>query len=552
MRPKMTVAAVLAAFSLTLTGLGPIEREGDGERRSTLNTMEAKAFPAAALKAMGVEPGGVTVFVTLSQVSPESLLEMRKFGRLEERFADKGLKVIGVVDEASWETLSVRKQAGLIKSDIVLDEGGAFRAAVMSDENPDVYIMDRAGQLRYADISADSAASVLPELLGETAEEAAGEMARREAAIASGEDPFGGPVEIKLSDIPATAYATANWPRHNTGGLNALNKQGEKLPVALGKETWISKKDRDTEGHVLVLDFWATWCGPCIRAQPKLESLQKKHNDDLMVMAIAGSGEDMATVKRYLAQHKKSYYNLFDGKQTVSNSLRVQAIPHTVVMSTDGVVRWQGNPLSSNFEQVVEQVIAADPYLKAKREGGVSGSTQGAAESSAAEEAYASQKWPVQNKGELYASNVQGQTLENPLAGLEWLDGEAADTENKVTIVDFWATWCGPCIAFSPKLDTVAKRFKDEVVAVGVSGQNDPKAKVMKHLEEHPVSYRHAYAEGQELYKKVGVSGIPHVLVISSDGVVRWQGFPNAIPDFEGLVARIVMADRKARRALED
>jgi cytochrome c biogenesis protein CcmG/thiol:disulfide interchange protein DsbE len=268
-----------------------------------------------------------------------------------------------------------------------------------------------------------------------------------------------------------------------------------------------------------------------------------------MVLAIAG-GEEITTVKRFIAQHPHSYSNLFDAKQTVASSLQIQAIPHTVVISTDGVVRWQGNPLSQNFEQVVQQVVAADPYLKAKREGGGSATKQGAAESSAAEKAYASQNWPATNTGNLYATDVQGQTFGKPFAGVEWLDGDAADTENKVTIVDFWATWCGPCIAFSPKLDAVAKRFKDELVAVGVSGQGEDKDTVLGHIEEHPVSYRHAFAQGQELYKKVGISGIPHVLILSSDGVVRWQGFPGAVENFEGLVARIVMADRKARKAM--
>jgi hypothetical protein len=47
----------------------------------------------------------------------------------------------------------------------------------------------------------------------------------------------------------------------------------------------------------------------------------------------------------------------------------VQAIPHVAVLSTDGVIRWQGNPNDPAFVRVVEQVIRVDPKLVARRDG---------------------------------------------------------------------------------------------------------------------------------------------------------------------------------------
>jgi len=279
-----------------------------------------------------------------------------------------------------------------------------------------------------------------------------------------------------------------------------------------------------------------------------------------MILAVGGMNEDLRTQQRYVANNPKPYYNVFDGRGTLINAFQVRGIPHTVVMSTDGVVRWQGNPLSPDFEQAVAGVIEADPYIQGteRSEGGSSsamtetGEASGASASASAA-AYGSQNWPEHNSGELYAKDIQGTTLESPLEGIEWLGGDTPDTRGKVTIVDFWATWCGPCKAFSPKLDMIQKRFSKDVVAVGLTGPDGRQSRgdVERYTEEHRVSYRYAYDEDQSLKRSAEVAGIPHVLVLSSDGVVRWQGFPNAAEDFEGLVARIVAADKRARIALE-
>ncbi|MBL4697931.1 MAG: TlpA family protein disulfide reductase [Phycisphaerales bacterium] len=148
----------------------------------------------------------------------------------------------------------------------------------------------------------------------------------------------------------------------NSGKLNAKNYQGKALPVALGTEKWISKK-KDLEGKVIVLDFWATWCGPCKRASPTLDKLQKEFEGKLEVLAIGGQSEDISKVRNYARSHRVAYSHLFDKKQSIYRQLEIRAIPHTIVMSTDGVIRWQGNPLSPAFKAAVEQVIREDPMF---------------------------------------------------------------------------------------------------------------------------------------------------------------------------------------------
>ncbi len=176
--------------------------------------------------------------------------------------------------------------------------------------------------------------------------------------------------EVEAADAPAVTidpalYAAAAWPAHNTGEtLYAKDLQGQKLPVALGKEIWLSEKVK-TEGKVLVLEFWATWCPPCIAASPKLDKLQKDHPENLAVLAIGGQREDIDTVRSYMEEHKVAYSHLFDEDQSVFKPFASKGIPLAVVISTDGVIRWIGNPNSDEFSKAVAQTLKVDPLLNA-------------------------------------------------------------------------------------------------------------------------------------------------------------------------------------------
>jgi len=160
----------------------------------------------------------------------------------------------------------------------------------------------------------------------------------------------------------ASAYDTAAWPSHNTD-LYAKDFQGKALPVSLGSETWLTEKV-ETQGKVVVLDFWATWCGPCRAASPILDKLQKGNKDSLAVLAIAGQRDPIENVRSYVNEHPVSYAHLYDEKQSVYKPFESRGIPLVVVMSTDGVVRWMGNPHEPDFIPAVEAVLKADPKIE--------------------------------------------------------------------------------------------------------------------------------------------------------------------------------------------
>jgi thiol-disulfide isomerase/thioredoxin len=122
----------------------------------------------------------------------------------------------------------------------------------------------------------------------------------------------------------------------------------------------------------------------------------------------------------------------------------------------------------------------------------------------------------------------------------EWLSGSAPDTRGKVVLLDFWATWCGDCTKFNPELNQYKKKFGNDLAIIGVTYESE--SDVKKFMMSHPIDYDVALAPDREMYNAIGVIGIPHCLVISADGIVRWQGFPQSADDplTEAKLAQII------------
>ena len=156
-------------------------------------------------------------------------------------------------------------------------------------------------------------------------------------------------------------------------------------------------------------------------------------------------------------------------------------------------------------------------------------------------------EWPsTTTKKTLYAKHdLRGKAGPKILAE-SWLNGMAPVTKGKVVILDLWATWCPPCRETIPELNALAAKFKGEVVVIGLSNEKPEIVKTF--MLKTKMAYPVAVDTQGRTSGAIGVEGIPHVLVMSPDGIVRWQGFPldDKEPLSEAVVAKIVAASKKA------
>lgn len=113
---------------------------------------------------------------------------------------------------------------------------------------------------------------------------------------------------------------------------------------------------------------------------------------------------------------------------------------------------------------------------------------------------------------------------------------------NKVHVVEFWATWCGPCLQGMPHISKLAQQYKDDVNFVGVTRESAEK--VASFLEDpHPTGQKWAEViqyslaldsedtMNQTYMKAAGQNGIPCAFIVGRDGVVDWIGHPMTMDD---------------------
>lgn len=123
-----------------------------------------------------------------------------------------------------------------------------------------------------------------------------------------------------------------------------------------------------------------------------------------------------------------------------------------------------------------------------------------------------------------------------PLSAARWFRGESRDavTPGRVTLVEFWATWCGPCIAAMPHISELADRLGPEGLdVVGVSiDRGETAARVVEQFLEtrsEIVSFEVMLDSGETSrawLEAAGRSGIPCSFVVSQDGRLAWIGHP--------------------------
>lgn len=118
-------------------------------------------------------------------------------------------------------------------------------------------------------------------------------------------------------------------------------------PLALG----------ELRGKVVVLDFWETWCKPCLAGMPTLDLLQRKHGDELAVVTI---NMDDAKKARALFDQRGFALTLLADDFETQERYGVSTIPHTVVIDRSGIVRhvFRGGStkLTSAVDNLVKQV----------------------------------------------------------------------------------------------------------------------------------------------------------------------------------------------------
>jgi thiol-disulfide isomerase/thioredoxin len=104
-------------------------------------------------------------------------------------------------------------------------------------------------------------------------------------------------------------------------------------------------------GTILVMNFWATWCGPCIREFPELERVYIRFRDNprvqVYIVNSGWQGDTPEKVAAFLKDRRLPFRSLLDREGTVAKTLEISSIPVTLVVDGHGIVRLRRSGFSA-------------------------------------------------------------------------------------------------------------------------------------------------------------------------------------------------------------
>jgi thiol-disulfide isomerase/thioredoxin len=116
------------------------------------------------------------------------------------------------------------------------------------------------------------------------------------------------------------------------------------------------------KGRIIILDFWATWCGPCMHEAPHMVELNKKYADQGVAIIGISLDNDIAEMQAGAKQNGITWPQVFDGggfNSPIAHRWGVDGIPHTVILSPDGEVLWSGHP--SQIDEPLAAIVKKYP-----------------------------------------------------------------------------------------------------------------------------------------------------------------------------------------------
>ena len=191
----------------------------------------------------------------------------------------------------------------------------------------------------------------------------------------TGDHPLYGRCTIPFSDISGirssppevtmAAKLLADWRTvfaqdpvlPEAGGANSptIGKEAKafKLPLLGGGDFDLGS----AKGRVVVLDFWATWCGPCIKALPGLIEAMAEFPEDRVKLLGVNQSEPPEQVQRFLEARSWKLAVALDAGQSIAREYGVEGIPHTVIVGPDGKIAWVKTGYSPEADEEAAEVV---------------------------------------------------------------------------------------------------------------------------------------------------------------------------------------------------
>lgn len=143
-------------------------------------------------------------------------------------------------------------------------------------------------------------------------------------------------------------------------GATAQIAVGEQAPE-VNAEEWINSAApvslQALRGEIVVVEFWATWCGPCRQSIPELNRMHERFADDVTFVSLTNEDRHQANIDDFMDDMDMAY--IVGTGSTSGNDYGVRGIPTAFIVDETGRIVWNGHPLGG-LEQAIEAAIAGN------------------------------------------------------------------------------------------------------------------------------------------------------------------------------------------------
>ena len=139
----------------------------------------------------------------------------------------------------------------------------------------------------------------------------------------------------------------------SNSNINKPAKKFELPDLSSGKKVSLD----EFAGRVVYLDFWASWCKPCVESFPKLDELHKKYRDRGFDVIAINLDQKKDKALEFIQKLPVSYTLLYDKSATVAMKYKVQAMPSSYFIDKKGVIRLTHSGFRPGDEDKIEKAV---------------------------------------------------------------------------------------------------------------------------------------------------------------------------------------------------
>ncbi len=151
------------------------------------------------------------------------------------------------------------------------------------------------------------------------------------------EDLYRGPLTGLIGLLALSLLLAVSWTAFRSDADREDGPSvGREAPAIEGIDTSGKKVDlSDYRGHPVIVNFWASWCQPCVKEMPLIDQVYQEAPDRFRLISV-NVGDTKGTVNEFLTEHGISFPVLIDATGKAAESYRVSALPATFAIDAEG------------------------------------------------------------------------------------------------------------------------------------------------------------------------------------------------------------------------